>query len=186
MIRKQPIISIDNIIRDLLPVLYKAKYQLNNNLYQLIQVFSKGSKDLYNDFITYEKDNFYELLHNAQVLSLEHQLNDYYHLPFPIEQTQSIWIGDGAYLDQTYIFLNEEGDAGGLNDVQLYLFNNSEYGNPLQTDTFLFNNSEYVIDNIDFTINYPDTITNTDYISSIVNKYRLAGYTYKLISYISS
>jgi len=180
-----PTININKIVEDLLPVVHKFKYYLNNNLYQLILSLVKPSKNLYSDFLTYESDAEYELLHNGQVLSLEHQLNDYYNFPFPIDTNVSIWLDEGVYIDQLYIFNNGSDADSDLNDPQIYVFNNDESLETIFEENYIYTNTEVDNDTYDFVVNYPDSITDTDYITSIVNKYKLGGYSYILDSYYS-
>jgi len=179
-----PTINYDILIRDLMPVLYKAKYKLDNNLFQLLRVLSKGVKVLYNDFVSYRYNINYEIQHNGQVFSLEHQLNDYFNLTFPTIENGSIWIEGVDRPDQLYLFnVSEELDP--LFE-ETYLFDVSEESETYFTETYIYENNELSADYQDFIVHYPDIIVNVediDYIKSIVNKYKLLGYSYTLESY---
>ena len=174
-------INIDKIVEDLLPVVFKAKYKLNNNLYQLIKTLVKGCKNLYDDFKTYELDTYYELYHTGQVYSLEHQLNDYFNLPFPTETSGSIWIEDIEFFEETFLFNTDEESE--LYFEETFLFNVDEESELYFEERYIFSREELDDDYVDFIVNYPDTITDTDYIISIINKYKLAGYKFRLNPY---
>jgi len=178
-----PIISINKLLEHLLPVVFKDKVYTTSNSYQWLIALSYPIKVIYNDFKEYRNKTLYDLQHTGQVLSLEHQLNDYYSLPFPIDIISSIWVEDGERKDEYYIFNNGIDANTILNDTQVYVFNSSEELNVGFEQPYLYLDIELIVDNIDFIVHVPIAITNLDYIKTILNTYKLAGYSYSIVSY---
>jgi len=118
-------ISFNRIIKDLLPTVLKIKINTTNNLYQWLVSLIAPVKALYVDYLAYRSDSLYEINHTGQVLSLEHILNKNFGTPFPIDHSGSIYIGDGNWLEETYLFNNVDWGSP-LNDEPVYLFDNSE------------------------------------------------------------
>jgi len=116
---------------------------------------------------------------------LEHQLNNHYGLPFPITTNGSIWISDGENPEDVYLFRGEQSSS--LLYEPNFLFRNDQwFMNPDYVATDLYSSSQLENDFYDFTVNYPYSLHTPDdmnYIMAIVNKYKLAGYTYRMIPY---
>jgi hypothetical protein len=113
----------------------------------------------------------YEQRFNAQVLYLEHVLNDVFN-----EIERQIYIDDAAvYIDENYIYNQAEPEQ------TLILYNEDES----QPELFLYNASE-VYANSDFVVYVPDTITFDALVEAqmrkIIERYRLAGkrYTFEI------
>jgi len=168
--------NFDNIIFDLLPIELRTLGQ-----FEWLHSLIKPLGDYKTDLNAYYNQTIYDALHNAQVLSLEHYLNEYYGLPFPqpaghtVIVPPSIFIttGERFWRDRLFIF-NKGLDAesslnwnwlygNGVNpsdpfDGQTYLFNKSEIvaspGNPNEDDDVvaLYNLTEFENDEVDFIV----------------------------------
>ncbi len=166
-----------DIIFDVTPIELRTLAQ-----YEWLQSLVKPLKTLKNDdLITYHDITVYDMLHNGQVLSMEHYLNNHFMLPFPNSighltiTRPSIYIVDGErfWIKQLYIF-NKGTDAesslnwnphypAGVNtsdpfDGQSYTFNKSEIvaspSHPNIDDDLVatYNKSDYENDEIDFIV----------------------------------
>jgi len=135
-------------------------------LYLIISSLSKGFDNFKLDF------DYYKFLasHNSQILSLEHLLNTI------LSPITAIFISDGYWLDEVYIYYKED-----VFGEITYLYSTTEN----EDDTYLYTTSEYDNDQYDFIVNVPIIYsTNTDFINKLIALIKLyihAGKNYKII-----
>lgn len=104
--------------------------------------------------------------HTAQVISLEHLLNN------KLNPSSLIYITEGEWLDELYIYIMNE-----LFSTETFIYNTSE----LQNDVYIYNISEYESEQTDYFINCPaDLASKEDELRYYVGLYNLAGKTYKI------
>jgi len=119
-------IEFNQVIKEMLPTIFKTKPFNTNDNFQWLASLNKPITDLKEDeFIPFRDNTIFDITHNGQVNSLEHYLNIYFNLPFPIDNTQSIWISDNEQLDANYMFLNSEFDTS-VDREPYYLYETSE------------------------------------------------------------
>jgi len=175
-------IDFNKLTEDLLPVINKNNNISINNLYQFIISCIKPIKNLYTDFINYRVNSLFEINHNGQVISLEHFLNTKFGLPFPVNHSQSIWIEDGNDVNFAYLFqYGDEWENSGLNIYPVYCDDTP----PM----YIFQNDEpNEFTTVDFKVHYPNTLStqNINYMISVINKYKIAGFKYSIQSYTPS
>lgn len=117
--------------------------------------------------VEFHEETRYALLFNAQVIYLEHFLNDQYD---PIDR--GIYIEDTANIDYTYLHNKiEEVDP-------VYVFNDSE-----ETPHFLFSWSEYESE-VDYIVKVPVTVDfNPIEMRNRILKYNSAGKRFEINTY---
>jgi hypothetical protein len=127
-------------------------------------------KSLYDEFIAWKDEVFYNAAHSGQVISLEHILNDIFDPSY-----RRIYIDDGLRGTQNYIFNTSE------NQDEPYIFNASETANP---QLYLFNNQEDTSANYDFKVMVPLTLViNQNRMKGLVNVYKEGSKTYKILTF---
>jgi len=141
----------------------------------------------------------FDATHTGQVLSMEHYLNYIFGLefPVPVTPTVSIWIGDGEYYDQLYLFkkgadaLSELNNYGTVSptdpyDGQCYIFKNTE-SITSNDKVYLYKKEEIEQGGDNFYVYVPNAMNPTDNkldtIMQILNRYKKVGKTYKIIKY---
>ena len=142
--------NYDDLIYDLTPVELRTIAQ-----FEWLRSLVKPLKTLKNDVvIPYYIDSLYEILHTGQTLSLEHLLNDYYNLPFPVGGghlnppyvSPSIYVIDAErfWKDELYLF-NQGIDAeSSLNWNPAFPGTGVNITDPMDGQAYLFNKSEIV------------------------------------------
>jgi len=127
----------------------------------------KGYISFKNDFQDYK----FLASHTSQVLSLEHLLNSNL-----VNPSNEIYIGDGSWLDETYIYQSEEY----FQLPQTYIYTSGEASD----ETYIYNNIEFENDQIDFIINVPNADSGLeDTIRYYVNLYKPGGTIYTIVYY---
>ena len=132
-----PSIDIRELVKDLLPSVFKSKFMLINNLYQLLVSAVKPVDILKDDLTAYRTQILHEISYTGQVISLEHQLNKHFGLPFPITTNGSIWIGDGENPEEVYLFRGEQSSSL-LYEPNFLFRNDQSIANPDYVATYLF------------------------------------------------
>jgi hypothetical protein len=137
----------------------------NELLLAFIEVTKNVIVKLYNQFYDHFNLVKYDLTFTAQVISLEHLLNDYYD-----NTLRRIYIDDE--LDEINIFLFNKSE----DNEDTYLFNKSEN----QESIYIFNDAE--LKNIkDFIIYIPsDVIYSVNQLTRLVDTYKSPGKQYSI------
>jgi len=126
---------------------------------ELLQAILSPLESLYNKFLAKRNEIIYKLKFNAQVVYLEHYLNDTYD-----PTLRRIFIQDKANINYNYLFNSAE------NRTPIYLYNRSE-----SSPVYVSNDSEYKYA-IDYIVKVPSDITfNQIMMRSQINTYNLAG-----------
>jgi len=185
-------IDFDILTIDLLPVELRTTAHI-----EWLKSLTKPVKYINNDLDIYYNSIIFDVTHVGQVLSLEHYLNIYFGLPFPVVIPNSIYIDDGVWLTELYSFysgddalsdLNNFGnvDANEPSDGQMFTFDTIEIPNPITDQIYSYSNTDYNIDQVDFYI-YVETSWWTqdkeDKIIEITNRYKKVGKSFKIIKY---
>lgn len=164
-------INYDNLFSTLLPVRLRKPIQL-----AWLKALLAGSVvRLYNVFSTNRFDNLYFLTHCSQVCFLEAALNDSFD-----NTSRRIYITDMYIANQFYVFLNIETRFDFISlDSEV---GSSAYPSPswLYTDTEILATTNGFI--VHMPIVYFGTISSAR-IRSLVDKYRLPGYSSYFILY---
>jgi len=188
------------------------KYNTNQLIYDLtpVELRTRGHQEwvqsISSHLETIRKENedtfgilLFDATHTGQVLSLEHYLNYIFGLEFPVPSvpTFSIWIGDGEFYDQLYLFkkgadaLSELNNYGKVNpndpyDGQCYIFQKTETITD-KDKVFLYTKEEIETGGTNFYVYVPYSMNPTnsklDTIMQIINRYKKVGKTYKIIKY---
>jgi len=182
------------IIGDVTPIELRTTEHIEwlNTLIKPLCVLDNNVRNKYDEVV-------YDQQHVGQVLSLEHYLNEYFSLPFPVVIPNSIYITDGEWLNEVYAFIKGVDSDSDLNhygtvnpvdptDGQLYAFNIYESPDPVTDVVYLYNKEEYDTDQVDFYINVESGWYNSDAsfknkIDEIVHLYKKIGKKYKIIQY---
>lgn len=159
-------IDFQQIISDLLPWFLRKPVMLAWLKALLLPV-----SQLYNSFLQFRGVKLYEASYNGQVAELEYVLNDYYYSDGTL---RSIYIEDNTDLGEVYLYNVAELEQ------ETHIYNVSEVTEP---ETFLFNGAEGS-ESSDFIVFVPDSLSyDTDYLNSLIKKYKLAGPTYTIQTY---
>ncbi|MFL0104985.1 hypothetical protein [Tenacibaculum maritimum] len=119
--------------------------------------------NLYTDFINFRKDIIYKIKHNGQVVYLQKALNDRFD-----SVQRRIYITDGIINEPTYIYTHEE-------DKPVYL-----------GTKYIYTREELKFKDVDFVVILPSSMLlskeETIRMKSLINYYKLASKTYKIIN----
>ncbi len=127
----------------------------------------KGYNSFSKDFDDYE----FLASHTSQTLSIEHVLNSGL-----VNPSNQIYITDGLWLDETYIYKSEEF----FQLAQTYIYTSGEASD----ETYLYTKSEFDNDQIDFVINVSNSDSGIeDVIRYYTNLYKPGGTSYTIVYY---
>jgi len=148
-----------------------------------------GVENLYNSLIERRNSAVFEMLHNAQRLSLEHLLNSVIQI-----NGKPILLADADNLPEYYLYKDTEqtpnifdtysfsGVPVNYNPTELFLFSDTDDGS-LENEIWLFtDDSSLTTINFYVFLDYTD-IQHTELLVNLVNKYKLLGSNYKIILY---
>ncbi|PKP46818.1 MAG: hypothetical protein CVT94_13470 [Bacteroidetes bacterium HGW-Bacteroidetes-11] len=159
-------INFHTLIDDLLPWFLTKPVML-----AWLQALLSPVVSLYDSFLSLRDVKLYEARYNGQVAELEYVLNDFYYAD---GTTSLIYIEDNTESGEIYLYNISE------NEEETYIYNLDETTEP---EVFIFNSSE-AAGTSDFTIFVPGTLVyDTDYLSSLVRKYKIAGPTFTIQHY---
>jgi len=158
-------INFHNIVDSITPaVMQRIKFK--EYLYSAV----KPIQSLHSIFYNFYNQINYQLKFNAQVIYLEHYLNDLYD-----PTNRGIYIEDVANINYTYIYNKIEGR------LPLYLYNNSEI--PPQQPLHIKHDSELVT-TLDFIVKVPIAVTYVEIImKNQIKKYNIAGKRFAIQTY---
>lgn len=137
-----------------------------------LEVLLYPVKQLHDLFIALRDSLLYDARVTGQVNSLEWMLNDKFYNDGTL---RSIYISDNTGLDND-VLIYQSAEA----EPETYLFNTSESA---EDDTYIFQTGEG-IGGEDFIVNVPDALVfDEEYMKSLINKFKIAGKTYKIVTY---
>lgn len=185
-------IDYDVLSIDLLPVELRTDEHI-----EWLMSLTKPVKTIDTTVNTEYDSVIFDVQHRGQVLSLEHYLNTYFGLPFPVTIPNSIYIMDGIWYTELYTFINgadADSDLNGFgtvdpadpSDGQLFSFSYYEGADSIQDTVYMYSNDEYLEDQVDFIIMVSAAWTDSDKedkIREIANKYKKVGHTFTIVTY---
>lgn len=151
----------------LLPMLLRGA-RMRAWLYSLVAPI----KALHEKFLVFKAESIYKIEHTPQKYSMEKVLNEEFD-----PDLVRIYIEDGEYFEQLYVFSQEE-------DQPIFVFDQSEY-----QPVFVYAQDDPEATSVDFNVVLPLVFENDFNIGSnarnkleaLINFYRLPDKTYKII-----
>lgn len=156
-------INFNDIVNKFLPI--RVNKQRNR---ELLYTMLKPLQTLNEAFVIFRNAINYKLLFNAQVIYLEHFLNDRYD-----SVNSGIYIQDAANVNYAYLYNKIE------NRQATVLYNKSEN----KPKFYMYNKSEY-LSQVDFIVMVPGTVSfNQLEMKTAILFYNLAGKRFKIQTY---
>lgn len=160
-------IDFSKLVSDLLPWFHRKPVMV-----AWLKALISPLTSLYTSFLQERTRRLYEASYNGQIAELEYVLNDYY---YNSPTTRDIYIEDYVGYEDTFIYNVSES----LEETVIY--NTAENTEP---NTIIFN-AEEGSGGPDFIVWVPDTlIFDQNYMVSLVTKYKVAGPSFVIMTYV--
>lgn len=158
-------IDFAKLVKDLLPWFHRRPV-----MEAWLKALIAPVATLYTAFLQERTKRLYEASYNGQVAELEYVLNDYY---YSSPTTRDIYIEDYVGYEDTFLYNKAEN----LEDT--FIYNSAE----AEPETFIFNADEGG-GGPDFIVWVPVALVfDENYMRSLINKYKIAGPQYQIVTY---